>query len=556
MGMIKLKSWNVVSRCRCQMKINKRSAMRGIPICVTIIICFLLFALSCTGAPPQTPPPVPSPPPETPSPEIVSATDYLKSVSFELYLAYINFGLDENVADYVLFVSSLPKDFGDYTLQNKLCIQDHELTELEKQFLEEPDQYLQQMFDGYMTEIVTVDPGLADKLKIIPFLKEIEITDVEALEDIIFLAGRAEYRVILEKIYGKGIERTMHPVALEKLVWDCYSSELDEPDLSIHSRLADFQAKYNAEMDADKVTEIKFDMRGMCYCDEPMGFQKNNEEYEFDVALMRWVLRCNTIRLWGHTDINRALAFVRLANDEGLDVYLTICPTAADAGISKDGYESCLVEYAENAQNLGVKYLSVGNEIELWWKEFGSSGAWGWTSASFENRKAGKVASYVDDLVKLARQYYSGCVTYNDYVAEGLGSLNWQNLDALSINIYGSYQLSKSYIQNMKQVAKSLNKPFYWTELGSLTITEAEQAGGDDSVIWESSVHLDQGKQAELIGQKLRLAYETKVDGIFVFVWDRSTWNNMNELGFGIWDSVKKEPKLSFWTVYKYYREE
>jgi thioredoxin reductase len=47
-----------------------------------------------------------------------------------------------------------------------------------------------------------------------------------------------------------------------------------------------------------------------------------------------------------------------------------------------------------------------------------------------------------------------------------------------------------------------------------------------------------------------------KVDGVFVFVWDRSTWNNQNELGFGIWDSVKKEPKQSFWAVYRFFKRD
>jgi hypothetical protein len=238
-----------------------------------------------------------------------------------------------------------------------------------------------------------------------------------------------------------------------------------------------------------------------------------------------------------------------------LDVYFTAVPIYCDGGGSKANYESCLIQYAKNAEQLGIKYFSVGNEIELWWKEFGG-GPWASTPASSENRKTGMVAGYVDELVRLVRQHYSGCITYNDYHAdETTGLMNWQNLDAISLNIYGNYYWSKTYILSMKDLAKSLNKPLYWTELGSLTITEAEVADGNDSYTWKNTVHHDEGKQAEVIEHWFKLADATGVDSVFVFVWDRSTVNDQNELGFGIWDWVKGEPKQSFWTVYKYFRE-
>ncbi len=467
------------------------------------------------------------------------------------------------MADYILFTQSLSKDFQIYTLRDRLCIQDRKLTDLEKQFLKEPDKYLQQMFDSYISDIGKIDPELATQVKKLPYFKTLEVKDVEAIEDFLWLASIPKYKPTMEKVYGKGIQRKMHSVALEALLWRAYTGDydaynpLDDSNYApVLTQLADFQEKYTTEMDADETTEIKFDIRGMNYHAEPTGgLQKNNQEYVFDVALMRWVLRCNTIRLWGGNNITRGLAFVRLASSEGLDVYFTACPLGDESGASKGSYESSLIEYAKNAEKLGVKYLSVGNEIELWWKEFGG-GPWASTPASFENRKTGKIAGYVDELAKLARQHYSGSITYNDYhAAEGTGLMNWQNLDAISLNIYGNYQWSKTYILSMKLMAKSLNKPLFWTELGSLTITEAEEADGDDSYTWRKTVHHDEGKQAKLIEQWFKLAYETKVDGVFVFVWDRSTWNNQNELGFGIWDYVKREPKQAFWTVYKYFRE-
>jgi hypothetical protein len=244
-----------------------------------------------------------------------------------------------------------------------------------------------------------------------------------------------------------------------------------------------------------------------------------------------------------------------MAKGEGLDVYFTACPIDNDGGGSRATYESCLIEYAKNAEKLGIKYLSVGNEIELWWKEFGG-GPWASTPASVENRRTGKVAAYVDNLAKLARQHYSGRITYNDYhAADRTGLMNWRNLDAISLNIYGNYQWSKAYILSMKQLARSLNMPLYWTELGSLTITEAEEADGDDSYTWRKTVRHNEGKQAEVIERWLKLALETKVDGVFVFVWDRPTANNQNELGFGVWDWVRRVPKQGFWTVYRYFKE-
>jgi hypothetical protein len=500
-----------------------------------------------------------------PNQKIAIATDYLKGISEELYQIYTKFGLDENVADYVIFTQSLPKDFRLYTLGNRLCIKDRKFTDLEKQFLTEPEKYLQPMFDTYVSGIAAIDSEMATQVKKLPYFKTVEVEDIEAIEDFLWLASIPKYRPTLEKIYGRGIQRQMHSVALEALMWRAYAytgsyftyNPLDDSRYApILTRLAEFQEKYNTEMDADAMPDIKFDIKGMNYHAEPTGgLLKSVEDYEFDIALIRWVLRCNTVRLWGNLSTARAISFMNLAKGRGLDVYFTAVPNASDGSGSKAAYESALVEYAKSAQTLGVKYLSVGNEIELWWQEFGG-GPWASTPASNENRKAGKIASYVDELVKLVRQHYSGCITYNDYhAADGTGLMNWQNLDAISLNIYGNYLWSRTYLQSMQQVANTLNKPLYWTELGSLTITEAEVADGDDSYTWENTVHHDEGKQAEVIEHFLNIASTNNVVGIFVFVWDRSTWNNQNELGFGIWDCVKKEPKKSFWTVYKYFKE-
>jgi len=548
------------------MKINQRSAIRGIPIYITIIICFLFISSSCQAPVPESPPaePPPSPTPETPNPEIVPATDYLKSVSDDLYEMYAKSGLDENVAEYVLFVSSLPEDFGDYALQSKLCIQDHELTDLEKQFLEEPDTYLQQMFDSYMTNISTVDPEMADKLKLIPFLKEIEIKDVEALEDIASLAGRVEYRTSMEKIYGKGIERTMHPVALEKLVWDCYSSELDEPDLSIHSRLADFQEKYNQQMDeVEPVAGKKPQVVGINYVYEPLQWlNKPQEDIRFDYALMRWVLGTNAVKIWGQS----AAAFncVKLAHEEGLEVWLEYCAMysleTSNPGISVEDYCDMLAQFAQSAEEAGVEVLVVGHENDLHLKNF--------------DYKTGALRGAVDKMLKTARQNYSGLVTYCTWDGPwngGFCNINWEHADIILPQVYkgtgGAVPVSDTdYLNNLLWWKnKYPQKPFAVSEFGCLTISKGEPAGGNWFILMEQSVTHDPQAQAESIERQMRIIFEADIWGTFLHCWDEKDQSgarylkyiltDQNKLGYGIWDYKSQEPKQSFWSVYKYYRE-
>ena len=178
---------------------------------------------------------------------------------------YSKVRIDENVADYILFTQSLPKDFQLYVLRDRLCIQDRKLTDLEKQFLKEPDAYLQQMFDSYISEIGKIDPELATQVKKLPYFKTLELEDVEAIEDFLWLAGISKYKSTLEKLYGKGIERKMHSVALEALLWRAYtlhydgtSNPLENPNYSpIFTRLAEFQEKYNKQMDETESVKDK-----------------------------------------------------------------------------------------------------------------------------------------------------------------------------------------------------------------------------------------------------------------------------------------------------------
>ncbi len=521
----------------------------------------MLISPSCTAKAPESPPAetTPSPTIETPSPEIASASDYLKSASSELYTAYVKFGLDENVAAYITFAQSLPEDLANYALTNKFCIQDHKLTELEKQFLKEPDQYLQQMFDSYMSEIGTIDPELADKLRLIPFLKEVEINDVEALEDITSLAGRVEYRATLEKLYGKGIERTMYPVALEKLVWDCYSSELDEPDLSIHSRLADFQEKYNQQMDEiEPVEGQKPQVVGISYIIESMGWlKKTDDDIRFDYALMRWVLGTSAVKLFGQSP--EVFDFVKLAHEEGLAVWLASAPAQTllvlNPDVSVEDYCKQLAGFAQAAEEAKAEVLIVGYEVDRL-KHF--------------DFKTGALRAAVDEMVKTARQNYSGLVTYGTWDGQlDICNVNWEPMDIIFPQIYKSDGSMESYPTRELTDSEYLSIINKWknkipgkltaiAEFGSMTVSEGAAFGPCSGVLKTTPYHYDAQAQADAIERQLRVLFQADVHGIFLHLWDDGTTgpvNDWEQVGYGIWGWRSNEPKPSFWAVYKYYRE-
>jgi hypothetical protein len=343
------------------------------------------------------------------------------------------------------------------------------------------------------------------------------------------------------------------------------NNPLEGSDLTTLTRLADFQEKYNTEMDMEGVSGPKPTVLGINYICEPRNeLIKSEGDYKFDYALMRWVLRCNAVRLWNNgTPADDDLVFhhIDLARDEGLEIYLQFESFTHHQDIDLEDYKTRLADFAEKAQDYNIRILSVANEVEIWSPNFGG-GPWAWSSESFQSRQDGDVDRFVSELAEIARENYSGLVSYTDYWAfwaPDMKELDWGPFDIVSLNTYKCNTPDEDfldYILHMKEVyASPFNKPLYITETGSLTITEAEEAGGDDSYCWRLPVHHDPEKQAQVIDKHLELIYQAAVDGVFVFCWDRSTWNNQNELGFGIWDYVEKEPKLSFWTVYKYYRE-
>jgi len=505
--------------------------------------------------------------PLQPNPEIKKVVDYLESVSDETLDMYKTFGIDGNVVSYINLVSTLPKGFSDYVIKSKLCIQDKRLTVDEKQFLQDPDTYLQEIYEYNISEIAAIDPELAIKLKQIPFLQDgIELKDVESLEDILYLASNPENQPKLEKIYGKGIERKMWPVALERVFYKGFENELDVDnpfegsEWYVNSNLAEFQEKYNTEMDQDGVSGTKPRIKGISYDWESLGYLIKGDylDYYVDFALIRWVLRCNAVRIWGFDTI--AFRYVKLAQDEGLDVWLQFHPLYSYPDISVDEYKSRLSDFAQKAKEYNVKVLFVGNEMDLWWKKMG--GCPTHNCDDYNARKSGKLSSCINDLIGIARQKFNGKVTYAEWGALwGILDWNipWSKMDIISSNIYIQEGATEEKFYNSIFNAKSIyTKPFIISETGSQTYREAEQAGGDYTYLLRFDVHYDPYTQANVIDKELRLIFSSNVSGVFIYCWDADVSHSagdMNKLGFGIWDYIVKEPKPSFWSVYKYFKE-
>lgn len=498
------------------------------------------------------------------NPNLAKAYDYLQSVSDKAVSNIVPFGIDDNVTDYIVFVSTLPDTkFAQYVLESRLCIRDRMLTDLEKRFLQDPDKYAMELHDAYTSQIDAIDPELASKLMQLPYWKDKpEIKTLRSLENILGLALNPKAKSIFETIYGKGIDRKMWPVALERLFYKGFEKDFDmnnlsdDQDIQICIKLAEFQQKYNKEMDQDGVPGMKPAIRGMNYDSVPAGWiWKSDDDIKFDFALMRWGLRCNTATIWyrGPEDSDRVFDYVDVANGENLDTWLQI-DIWKNPEISIDEYNNWLIDCSKNSENHHVKVLSLGNEIDLWWKEFGGYNCQRLESGYPEE----KISNFLIESSKLARQYYSGQITYFDW--ESPERLDWSPIDIVSLNILlrDNPEQFSDYISNMKKL--SLNKPFVISKTGSLTTSNADKINGlNYPQLLTQSVNYDMEKQASLIDTELRLIYEAGTYGVSIYNWDGPAIGDggvdYNKFGFSIWDYINMAPKLSFWTVYKYYKD-
>ena len=197
----------------------------------------LAFVLSVTSACAQTSP-TPPPPAEQPSAHTITLNpvqEYAKNLGFPEDLVY---GLrplgedgvmDEDEKAFVDIVVMQDEQFANYMVENKLCIQDHKLTELEKNFLGDPSEHTRELFDCNLSEISKINPELASELEKLPDFKEIEIKDVEALEDILGLVPKSWSKKFFEDCVNDGIkDKRKYCSPLEALLWIAYDQDFDE----------------------------------------------------------------------------------------------------------------------------------------------------------------------------------------------------------------------------------------------------------------------------------------------------------------------------------------
>jgi hypothetical protein len=100
------------------------------------------------------------------------ALKYLSTFQAKIQRDLIEFGLDGTLVNYlVLNSSSKDQTFAQYAVENKLCIEDHLLTDLEKSFLQQPEKYSQALLDEYLSQLQQAYPELATELKKLPDLR-------------------------------------------------------------------------------------------------------------------------------------------------------------------------------------------------------------------------------------------------------------------------------------------------------------------------------------------------------------------------------------------------
>jgi len=155
-----------------------------------------------------------------------SLIDLLSTLPPKTHRSLIQFRLDETTINFLLTISSLQdQNFAKYAIENRLCIQDRKFTDLEKNFLQEPEKYKKELFDVYMAEGLKVYPELFEEFKKLPDFKEVDVKDVEAIEDLVYLAGLG-YKDVFELMLNIGIkDKRKYCTPLQVLSWVVYDEE-------------------------------------------------------------------------------------------------------------------------------------------------------------------------------------------------------------------------------------------------------------------------------------------------------------------------------------------
>jgi hypothetical protein len=165
--------------------------------------------------------------------EFVGAHTALKTLSPDSIDIYLDFTIDESVVEYLLFVSDLFENsqidsaFADELLKHKLCIQDRKLTELEQNFIFNPDRFMRSLLNEYLEEMEILNLELTSEILKLPDMRRIDLKDLEAVEDILELAKTdSVFGTTFESLLDEGIKgKRAYCSPLEALLWLLYDYE-------------------------------------------------------------------------------------------------------------------------------------------------------------------------------------------------------------------------------------------------------------------------------------------------------------------------------------------
>ena len=113
---------------------------------------------------------------------------------------------------------------------NSLCFEDEKLTNLEKDYLENPDDYKDQLLDYYLEEIMKINPQLSIEIKKLPEYLNGKLNP-EPIEDILFDAEitNPKCKQMLNNMLNEGIiEKRAFCTPIEALVWYAEDNEFDK----------------------------------------------------------------------------------------------------------------------------------------------------------------------------------------------------------------------------------------------------------------------------------------------------------------------------------------
>jgi len=157
------------------------------------------------------------------SDEEANALRYLSSFPKNVQIAYIDFGVNDTVSSYLSSLYASSSDFARWATERRLCIKDHEITDLEESYLHEHERYGKELFDTYILDSSAVCQELSDEMKKLPDLKEPAKENIHAIEGIICSYKYLDHKTAFERMIDEGIkDKRKYCTPLQALTWILY----------------------------------------------------------------------------------------------------------------------------------------------------------------------------------------------------------------------------------------------------------------------------------------------------------------------------------------------